>query len=264
MNIFKREVKANSRSLLIWGVIVIIFISIGITKFSAYEGNPEMLEILDSMPSALLSAFNFKAFNLTTITGFYGVMFTYFALMASISAAMWGSDVISKEERDKTVEFALTLPISREKLVTAKILAAVVNCVGLLVVMWVASLVSVAQYQPDSEFYAFLFLCMQALFMLQMVFLAVGIFLGCAMKQYKRSGSVAVSLLLGTYFISVISGLSENLEFLKYFTPFKYFNPAMLLNESRIDINYVLLSLAIIIVCIAGGYFTYARRDLYI
>lgn len=264
MNIFKREVKANFRSLLIWGGIVIAFIFTGITKFSAYEGNPEFLEVFDSMPPALSSAFQFNAFNLTTITGFYGVMFNYFALMATISAAMWGSDIISKEERDKTVEFALTLPITREKLVTGKILAAVVNCIGLLLIMWAASLVSAAQYQPDGEFYKFLFLCMVALFIMQMVFLAVGVFLGCAMKQYKRAGSLAVSLLLGTYFLSIISGLSENLTFLKYFTPFKYFNPATLLNESRIDVNYVLLSLGIIIVCISGGYITYARRDLYI
>ncbi len=264
MNIFKREVKANLKSLLIWSGLVIIFIFMGITEFSGYEGNPEILEVLDSMPSALLEAFQLNAFNLTTITGYYGVMFTYFALMVTISAAMWGSDIISKEERDKTVEFALALPISREKLVTAKILAAVVNCIALLIVMWAASLLSAAPYQPDSRFYKFLFLCMQALFMMQMVFLAVGIFLGCAMKQYKRAGSVAVSLLLGTYFISVISSLSKGLEFLKYFTPFKYFNPAMLLNESRMDLNYVLLSLGIIVVCITGGYFTYARKDLYI
>jgi len=264
MNIFTREVKANLRSLLIWGGIVIVFIFIGITKFSAYEGNPEMLAILDSMPPALLSAFQINAFNLTTITGFYGVMFTYFALLATISAAMWGSDIISKEERDKTVEFALTMPITREKLVTGKISAALVNCIGLLTIMWVASLVAVAPYEPDSGFYDFLFLLMQALFIMQMVFLAVGILLGCALKQYKQAGSIAVSLLLGTYFLSVISSLSENLEFLKYFSPFQYFNPAALLNESRIDLNYVWLSLGIIAVCILGGYITYARRDLYI
>jgi ABC-2 type transport system permease protein len=264
MNIFIREVKANLRSLLIWGGIVVLFIFIGITKFSAYEANPEMLVILDSMPPALLAAFQFEAFNLTTITGFYGVMFTYFALLATISAAMWGSDIISKEERDKTVEFTLTLPVTRERLVTGKILAALVNCIGMLLIMWGASLVAVAQYEPDGAFYEFLTLLMAALFFIQMVFLAVGILLGCALKDYKRSGSIAVSLILVSYFFSVISSLNENLDFLKYFTPFKYFNPALLLNESRIDINYVWLSLGITVVCIIGGYVTYARRDLYI
>jgi ABC-2 type transport system permease protein len=264
MNIFLRELKANLRSLLIWGGITILFIFMAITKFSAYKGNPEMLEILDSMPSALLEAFNFKAFNLTTITGFYGVMFTYFSLIATISAAMWGSDIISKEERDKTVEFTLTLPITREKLVTSKILAAFVNCVGLLLIIWVTSLAVVAQYQPDEAFYDFLALSMVSLFIIQMVFLSVGIFLGCSMKQYKRASAVAVSVLLGTYFLSVISGLNENLEFLKIFSPFTYFNPATLLHESTIDISYVLLSVTITAGFIIGGYYTYARKDLYI
>jgi ABC-2 type transport system permease protein len=264
MNIFIREVKANLRSLLIWGGIVVLFIFIAITKFSAYEANPDMLVILDSMPQAILTAFQFEAFNLTTITGFYGVMFTYFALMATISAAMWGSDIISKEERDKTVEFTLTLPITRERLVTGKISAALVNCIGMLLIMWGASLVAVAQYEPDGAFYEFLTLLMVALFIIQMLFLAVGILLGCAMKDYKRAGSIAVSLILVTFFFSVISGLNENLEFLKYFSPFKYFDPAALLHEATLDLNYVWLSLGITAVCVIGGYVTYARRDLYI
>jgi ABC-2 type transport system permease protein len=264
MNIFLRELKSNFRSLLIWGGVTIGLIFIAITKFSAYEGNPEMLEMLDSMPAALLETFRFNAFNLTTITGFYGVMFTYFSLIATISAAMWGSDIISKEERDKTVEFSLTLPITRQRIVTAKILAALVNCIGLLLIIWVASLVAVARYQPDSDFYTFLALSMLSLFIIQMVFLSVGIFLGCSMKEYKRAGGVAISVLLGTYFLSIISGLNENLEFLKYLSPFTYFDPVKLLNESKIEAGFVILSIGIIVVLISGGYYTYARRDLYI
>jgi ABC-2 type transport system permease protein len=264
MNIFVRELKANLRSLLIWGVIVVLFVTIGTSKFSAYYNNPEMLAMLDDLPPALLSAFNFQAFNLTTISGFFGVMFTYFALLLSIAAAMWGSDIISKEERDKTVEFSLTLPVTRRRLVTAKTLAAFVNCVGLLLITWAASLVSVAQYQPDGEFYGFLRLCMMALFIMQLTFLAIGVLLGCAMKRYKRASAVAVSLLLGTYFLSVISGLNKDLEFLKYFSPFKYFDPGVLLRESRLDMVFVGLSLAIILVSMVGAYLTYARRDLYI
>ena len=146
MNIFLRELKSNLRSLLIWGVIVILFVWIGISKFAGYEENPEILALLDGLPPAMLAAFNFDAFNLTTPTGFFGVMFTYFVLMVSISAAMWGSDIISKEERDKTVEFALTLPISRGKVVTAKLLAALINCIALLLVTWAASLISMMPY----------------------------------------------------------------------------------------------------------------------
>jgi ABC-2 type transport system permease protein len=264
MNIFVREVRANFRSLLIWGAIVILFVAIGISKFSAYEGNPELIRVLDGMPPALLAAFNMQAFNLTTLTGFFGVMFTYYALVLSIAAAMWGSDIISKEERDKTVEFSLTLPVTRSRVVTAKALAALVNCLGLLLITWAASVVSAAQYQPDSEFHRFLRLSLLAIFIMQLIFLAIGLLLGCAMKRYKRASAVAVSLLLGTYFLSILSELDKDLEFLKYASPFRYFDPALLLHESRFDVTFVWLSAGIIAVSLVVAYLTYSRRDLYI
>jgi ABC-2 type transport system permease protein len=264
MNIFLRELKANLRSLIIWGVIVVLLVTVGVSKFSAYYQNPEMLAILDQMPPAMVEAFNFEAFNLTTVSGFFGLMFMYFALLLSVAAAMWGSDIISKEERDKTVEFALTLPVPRSRLVTAKALAALVNCAGLLLITWGASLVSAAQYNPDAEFYSFLSLLMLALFIMELIFLAVGIFLGCAMKRYRRASAAAIAVLLGTYFLSIISGLNEKLEFLKYLSPFKYFDAGLLLRDARFDLVFVGLSLAIIVACMAGAYVTYQRRDLYI
>jgi ABC-2 type transport system permease protein len=264
MNVFVRELRANLRSLLIWGIIVVLFVTAGMSKFSAYEGNPDILAILNNLPPALLTALNMQVFNLTTLGGFFGVMFTYFALILSIAAVMWGSDIISKEERDRTVEFSLTLPVTRGRVVTAKALAALVNCIALLLITWAASVVSAAQYQPDSEFHRFLRLCMLAIFFVQLAFLAIGIFLGSAMKRYRRASSVAVSLLLGTYFLSVISGLSKNLGWLKYLSPFKYFDAGVLLHESRIDVAFVGLSLAIVLLSMVGAYVTYARRDLYI
>jgi len=264
MNIFLRELKANFKSLIIWSVISILFTIVGFAKFSAYYGNPQLLVILNDIPPALLDALNLSAFNLTTITGFLGVMFTYFALIVSIAGAMWGSDIISKEERDKTVEFALTLPVTRSKLITGKTLAAVVNCILLLVVTWVSMILSAQQYQPDSEFYTFLAWLMVALLVMELTFLSIGIFLGSAMKRYRQAGSVAVSLLLATYILSIISQLNKNLEFLKYFSPFTYFNPAAILRDSTIDFKYVLLSAGIVLVCLVGAYIAYSKRDLYI
>jgi len=264
MNIFLRELKANFKSLLIWGVIVILFAVLGFAKFAAYADNPELLAVLEGIPPALLEAFNMKTFNLTTLSGFYGGMFTFFALVLSVAATMWGSDIISKEERDKTVEFSLTLPVTRSKVVTAKTLAALVNCIGLLLITWGITVASVQSYQPDGEFYGFLNLSMLPLFIMQLIFLSIGIFLGCAMQQYKRAGSVAVSLLLATYFFSIISGMHEKLEFLKYFSPFKYFDAGRLLRESRIDLGFVWLSVVIVLVSMVGAYLTYSRRDLYI
>jgi ABC-2 type transport system permease protein len=264
MNIFLRELKANLKSLIIWSVIVILFSLAGYSKFSAYYNNPEMLAILKDLPPAMLSTFNLTAFNLTTISGFLGIMYIYVALMLAIAAVMWGSDYISKEERDKTVEFALTLPVTRGRVLTAKILAALVNCIVLLLVTVAITVIGAQPFKPDQGFYKYLTLVAIAFLITQLIFLAVGVFLACAMKQYRRSGSIAVWLLLVTYFISVIAGLSKNLDWLKYFSPFKYFDPAIMLHESKLGIGYVGLSVGIMAVYLVAGYFLYSKRDLYI
>ena len=264
MNIFIRELKANLKSLVIWCVIVSVLIFMAVSKYTAFAGDPEMLKILDSLPPAMMDAFSMRSFNLTTVSGFYGIMFIYFGLMAAIAAAMWGSDVISKEERDKTVEFSLVLPVSRSRVITAKALAALVNCIALVLITWAVSLVAARQFIPDQAFYDYLYLQMRALFVIELIFLSLGLLLGCAMKQYKRSASTAVAIILATYFMSIVSGMQEKLDFLKWFTPFKYFDASELFRIGRIDTTYLFLSAVIIIVCVIMAYLTYNRRDLYI
>ena len=264
MNIYLRELKANFRSLIIWSVIVVLFTITGISKFSAYYNNPDMLKMLESLPKEVLAILNTNAFNLTTITGFVGIMFVYTSLVLSIAAAMWGSDIIVKEERDKTVEFALTLPVSRDRVVTAKSLAALTNCALLFLVAWGTTIVSSLRYQPDAVFFKFLALSMLAIFILQLIFLSIGIFLGCALKRYKVAGSIALFILLGTYFLSVIITLNRDLDFLKYLSPFAYFDAAKLLHQSRFDLLFVGLSLVIVLAAMVGAHYAYKRRDLYI
>jgi ABC-2 type transport system permease protein len=264
MNIFLRELRANLKSLIIWCVIMGLLIMVGTAKFGAFYNNPESLKLVDAMPPAMLDAMNLRAFNLTTVTGFYGIMFLYFGLLGGIAAAMWGSDIISKEERDRTVEFSLVLPVSRNRVITAKALAALVNCVVFVLVTWAFSLLVVRSYKPEPGFYSFLTLEMEGMLVIELIFLGLGLLLGCAMKQYKLSGSTAVGIILVTYILSVISGMQKNLDFLKYFTPFKYFDPGEFLRTGALSGGYVLLSAAIIVVSVVAAYWTYNKRDLYI
>jgi len=264
MNIFLRELKANFKSLVIWSIIIILFNYVGFQKFLAYYENPEMLAVLDSLPPAMLAAFSMTAFNLTTLTGFFGIMVSYFGLILSIAAVMWGTGVISKEERDKTVEFSLTLPVTRGKVVIAKTAAMVVNCIILLLITWGITLVSSQPYEQGSDYYNFVTLGMLSFLIQEMIFLALGIFLGCAMKKHKQSSAVAVWLLLGMYFLSVLVGMNKDLDFLKYLSPFKYFDAAQMLRDSAMEMPFVLLSAGIVVVFIVGAYITYKRRDLYI
>jgi ABC-2 type transport system permease protein len=264
VNILRRELRATRKSLIIWSVIVILFAVVGTNKFSAFYGNPDLLAMMDAMPPAMVTALNMDAFNLTTLSGFYGIMVTYNALILAIAAAMWGSDIISKEERDRTVEFSLTLPVTRARLVTGKAAAVAVNCILLLAVTWGITLATAQPYAPDAEFYRFVAISMLAFALLQAIFLTLGILLGCAMRQHKRAGTAAVWILLAGYFGSLLVELNTDIRWLRYVTPFSYYDPLLMLHESRLEVPFVALAVVIAAACLAGAYATYQKRDLYI
>jgi ABC-2 type transport system permease protein len=67
-----------------------------------------------------------------------------------------------------------------------------------------------------------------------------------------------------TYFMSMISNMQESLDFLKYFTPFRYFEAGELFRSGQMEGTYLLISMAIVVVSVAAAYWTYNRRDLYI
>lgn len=262
MYIIKRELRSNLKSLIIWSVSIFIFIAMMTSEFSAYYNNPEMADILDSMPEAMLNAFSMAGANLTTVSGFISMASIYFYIMLSVFAVLLGSSIISKEERDKTVEFLLTLPVSREKLILHKLIAGIISCMIVLLVTIVSIIATTYKYSPSEEFYKFLFLMSIGIFIIQLIFFSLGMLIASFMKRYRKSGHYSVTILLMTYILSIFIGLSSKIESMKYFTPFKYFESGYILREEKLELIYVVISLSVITLSLIGTFILYPKRDI--
>ncbi len=264
MKFFLHELKLNFKSLMIWTVSIALLIVVAVTKFSAFIGNEASLAIMDSMPAQLLDAMQMRSFNLTTLEGFFGVMFIYFAIMGAMAAAMWGSEAISREERDRSAEFSLVLPVSRSRVVTTKLLAALVNCVLFVIFTWLISIYAVQVYKPAAGFYQFLRLEMLAMYLLELIFLAIGVLLACALKNHKFAGSMAIGIILSAYFISIITNISPKLSWLKAINPFSWYDALEIFTTGALKPLSLVLTAIVVVVCLLAAYFTYEKRDLVI
>lgn len=264
MHMIKWELKANLKSLLIWCVIFAALIFMMTSEFSAYYNNPEMADIMKMFPESMLKAFSMDNANLTTTTGYLSLVALYFYLMAGVFAVLLGSGIIAKEERDKTAEYLMTMPISRENIILSKLIAATINCLILLVIIMGATILAMYNYDLDSAFYAFLIDLGVAIFLEMMIFMSIGMFLASVLKRYKSSGKIAASILILLYFINVAIGLSKNLDVLEYITPFKYFNAQDVLQTGHLELKFVMLSVSITVAGIIGTFLIYPRRDLHI
>lgn len=263
MNIFLRELKANRKSIILWCIGIILMIAASMGKFAGFSASGQSMNAaVSAMPKSIKVIFGIGDFDLSKAKGFYGMIFSYLALMAAIHAAMLGANIISKEERDKTSEFLMVKPVSRNKIITAKLLSSISNVVIFNIVTLVSSIYMVGYYDKSPNINHDIITLMIGMFILQLLFMLMGTAAASIIRNPKSSTSVSSSILLITYILSMIIDLNSKFQNLKYLTPFKYFEAENLLYNKGFNIITIILSIIIIIILLSVTYIFYGKRDL--
>jgi ABC-2 type transport system permease protein len=182
--------------------------------------------------------------------------------MATIHAVITGTDIINKEERDKTTEFLFVKPISRTRIITSKLLAGVLNVIVLNIVTLFSSYYFVSYFGKTNSVNHDIDILMIGLLFLQLLFFFVGFSIAAASHKPKSSPAFATSILLFTFILSFLINVNTHLDILKYLTPFKYFDAKTLMSDGRLDPIYITISLVLMFSMAIYSYRTYASRDL--
>lgn len=263
MNIFLRELKSHRKGLLFWSLGMVALVASGMAKYAVYQNTGQsIVSIIGQLPKTVQIIFGLTGFDLSTASGFYGVLFLYISLMATVHAILIGTDLIAHEERDKTAEFLFVKPISRANIITYKLLAGLVNLVIFNLVTTVSSVLIVGHFNKGAPVTKDILVLMVGLFFLQLLFFFAGVAIAAANRKPKRSASLATSLLLVTFILSFLINFNARLDWLKYLTPFKYFDAKALIDSGRPDPVYVSISIVAIAALLAVTYQVYDKRDL--
>lgn len=263
MNVYFRELKAHRKALFFWCVAMIFLVASGIAKFAAYKSNGgSIATIVDQFPKTVQIIFGISGFDLTKASGYYGVLFLYIALTATVHAVLLGAELISKEERDHTAEFLFVKPLTRSRAVTAKLLAGITDLAVLNVVTLLSSVYFVNYFTKGQDITHYILLLIAALFIMQLIFFTIGTAVAAMVKKAKASASIGASILMITLILMFLINLNGHINALKYLTPFKYFEAATILSANALDWVYVVISAGIISAATYATYHFYIRRDL--
>jgi ABC-2 type transport system permease protein len=261
MNIFLRELKANLRALIIWSVCMFLTVLSGMGKYTAYSSGGNS-EVFDKMPHTMKALLGFGSFDVTTISGFFALLFVYMALIAAIHAVLLGSGIIAKEERDKTTEFLIVKPVRRTTIITSKLLAALFNVIIINLVTLASSIAMIGVYNKGKDISGVIVTFFLSMFIIQLIFLTLGAMLSALMKNPKASGALAVGILMISYIISKVTDLTDKVNALNIFSPFKYFSYESMLRGDGLSLAISLLSLVLAAAFLALTYTFYLKRDL--
>lgn len=257
MNIFLRELKSSWKPLLYWCLGIFATIYASMIKFEGFDKSVN--DIMANLPKALQFLAGSGQFDLSTASGYYGVLFLYLAVAAAIHAAMLGANILAKEERDKTAEFLLSKPVSRGRVLGTKILAAFFNILVLNIAISISSIIAMSAYLDMSKE---IIMLMLGLLVIQILFASIGFFLASIYKKPAAAASVSSGVLLITFIVSIAIDILEHSNWLIIFSPFKYFNTASIINGGGLDTFYLIFSIVLSTILLVASYICYRRRDL--
>ncbi len=98
------------------------------------------------------------------------------------------------------------------------------------------------------------------LFLVGLVFMSIGFLISVLIKHLRLAMPLIIGIFFVSYLLGTFSSMIEQLEFLKYFSPFHYAVPSEIIKNGFEQIN-ILLSFAIIVITITGTYHIYRKKD---
>ena len=265
MNIYRRELKANLKSFLVWSATMVFLIFAGMMKYSAFAKTGESInQLFSALPAGLMKVMGIEpGMDLNSIGVFYSIFYLYFLLLTSVHSCLLGAGIIAKEERDRTADFLLVKPIRRRQAVTAKILAALSFVILYNLVTSLTSMAATGPMNSSGESLNVPILWVSlALLIIQVLFLSIGLFLGAWAKNAARASGIATAVILGTFILKTVIDLSGGLEWLNFLTPFRYFDALKVMYGHELRLLYLLLSFGLVAVLTAGTYFFFHKRDI--
>lgn len=264
MNIFNHEFKSYSRSVGIWSGSIFLIILIYLSAFSSVSADVQTLnEVLSSFPEEFLAAFGMTNMDFSSIVGMYGLVFTFCQICLAIQASNYGFSLVSIEEREFTADFLLAKPIGREKILTAKVLAAIAALTITNLSMWVSSFLVIA-LNNDGQSYDIkpLILLLLSIAIFQLFFLTVGILISLLMKRVRSVIPLSMALAFGMYVLSAFGDMLGE-DTIELISPFTHFEPNYIIKNVAYDTPLVLISLVTILIAVPASYLLYSKRNIH-
>jgi len=263
MNMYLHELKSLRKSTIIWTFSIL---ALALLYFSVYTGIVKDAEAFKSLlggyPASVRAMLGITLDTITTILGFYAMIFSFVAICGAIQAMNYGLSVLSKESRERTADVLLVKPVSRFAIVSAKLLAGVTMLVFTNVVYFAGvSIIANAVKTADYDVKLFFMISITLLF-IQLIFFALGFVISVFFKKLKSVLPISLGFVFGLYILGAVL-VTDPSDPARYISPFQYYNIAYIIKNAAYETPFVLAGAVIVISAIVTSYIIYIKKDIH-
>jgi ABC-2 type transport system permease protein len=264
LTIIQKTIKDKYKTLLIYIVANLAMLMMYVAIYPLITKQMDsLLQVLDSMPQELLKAFGSDGASMTTLEGILsGKQFNMlWPIITVVFTTNFAAYSIAQEVDKKTFSILLAQPISRAKIYWGKYLTGflfsllyvvlTVPITILVVKLFNVSIneVNVLKFSLEATFFTF-------------AFYSVAFMISAIAKDTGPVYFICIGMVIGMYFLQVMSILLTQLEPLKYFSAFYYSDSARSLVKGILMPEGILVFSVIGVVSALIGAFAFNKRDI--
>lgn len=258
--LFKHEMNSNLRSLIIWSISVGAMGFICICLYSSMTEDMAALSESFSNMGAFSDAFGMSTLGIGTIAGYFATeVGVVHSLGSAMFAAITATTILSKEEDGNTGEFLYSLPVSRTKVILAKIL----SLIGLLVIFtivaaafYILGFVVIDTHPQWNLFYKFIL----SQFMMNVEIMLICVMFSSFVK--KNMPGTGIGIVLFMYVFDLMGRVVPDLKDLIIIAPFGYCNATEIFAENSIRVSAYIWGIAVMIAATLFTFFKYTQKDM--
>lgn len=261
---FKREMKVNLKSFIIW---LLILIAIFLTVFLVYPSiiNSESVESMDELmqifPEEVLKAFNM---DLSSISSAYGWLktegFVFVLLIIGCYSGILGANILLKEENDKTIEYLNSLPVKRNNIIFSKALAGLIYITLMTLFMGIFNFIGLS-LSGDFDKKQYILLSITPIFSSIVLYFGC-MFLSTFTHKTKKMLGISLGIVLVSYVLQMLSAIAETTEFLKYFSVFTLADIRNVITDISINPLMAIISIGISSIFFVLTMIRYNKKEL--
>lgn len=262
MNIYRHELKAYRKSLISWIIALVGINALMMAMFPTFSEDAEsLISLLSNMPDALLAAMGIHMDTITSVLGFYGYIFVYILLGGAIQAMLLGTSILSKEVREKTADFLLTKPVTRQTIVSSKVCAALTALLITNVIYTGAACLTASLVSEQDFSMKLLILATLPLLFVQLIFFATGLLASVLWPKMRTVLPVSLGVVFAFFLIGAL-GATTGDDKLRTLTPFKYYDTTYIVEHAGYETAYVVISVVWFVLAMIASYIIYMKRDV--
>lgn len=263
MNMYMHELKSLRKSTIIWTCAMIALAGIYFSIYPSLAKDAEdFKKLLGVYPASVRAMLGISLDSITSILGFYSMIFSFIILCGAIQAMILGVSILSKELRERTADFLLVKPVSRAAIINSKLLAGL-TMLFITNVLYIAAASILANIVKTSDFSnKILFMISLTMFFIQLIFMAIGVFVSVFFTKLKSVLPISLGVVFGFYIIGALTAIGEN-DTARYISPFKYFDTAYIIKNASYEVPYLITGVVIIMAAIAASYIIYMKKDIH-